>query len=89
MTADKISEDDRSALLSFWWRAESHGHAPPSSEIIGTLKQVKGEVWANLSGAQKAGKDWKADLPAALTAAEEHEVASLSATVEGHGDAPR
>merc|ERR1712136_436780 len=81
MNSNRVSEDDRSTLLSFLSGGVRQGYAPQSGEIIGILKQLKDSMSADLAAAQKAEAERKADH-AALVAAKEKEVASLTATIE-------
>jgi len=81
MSSNRVSDDDRSTLLSFLSGAERQGYAPQSGEIIGILKQLKDSMSADLAAAQKAEADRKADH-AALVAAKRKEVATLTATIE-------
>ena len=63
---NRVSDDDRSTLLSFSARGASQGYAPQSGEIVGILKQ--------LMAAQKEEEDRNANH-AGL-------VATLTATIE-------
>merc|ERR1712136_271492 len=81
MNSNRVSEDDRSTLLSFLSGGVRQGYAPQSGEIIGILKQLKDSMSADLAAAQKAEAERKANH-AALVAAKEKEVASLTATIE-------
>merc|ERR1712136_673443 len=81
MNSNRVSEDDRSTLLSFLSGGDNQGYAPQSGEIIGILKQLKDSMSADLADSQKAEADRKADH-AALTAAKKKEVVSLTAIIE-------
>ena len=85
MSSNRVSDDDRSTLLSFLSGGDRQGYAPQSGEIIGILKQLKDEMSVDLADSQKAEADRKADH-AALTAAKGKEVATLTATIEGKVD---
>ena len=54
MVLEKVSDSDRSTLLSFLSGGVVQGDAPHSAEIIGILKQLKDEMSANLTDAEKA-----------------------------------
>ena len=49
----KVSDSDRSTLLSFLSIGDRQGYAPKSGEIIGILKQLKDEMSEDLASAQK------------------------------------
>merc|ERR1712136_204924 len=81
LSSNKVSDGDRSTLLSFLSGGDNQGYAPQSGEIIGILKQLKDSMSADLADSQKAEADRKADH-AALTAAKKKEVVSLTAIIE-------
>merc|ERR1712136_291094 len=81
LSSNKVSDGDRSTLLSFLSGGDNQGYAPQSGEIIGILKQLKDSMSADLADSQKAEADRKADH-AALTAAKKKEVVSLAAIIE-------
>jgi len=81
MSSEKVSDSDRSTLLSFLSSGDRQGYAPQSGEIIGILKQLKDEMSADLAAAQKEEEDRKANH-AGLIAAKKEEIATLTATIE-------
>jgi len=81
MSSEKVSDSERSTLLSFLSSGDRQGYAPKSGEIIGILKQLKDEMSEDLSAAQKAEEDRKANH-AGLIAAKKEEIATLTATIE-------
>ena len=54
MKSEKVSDSDRSTLLSFLSGGVVQGHPPHSGEIFGILKQLKDEMSADLTDAGKA-----------------------------------
>ena len=52
ISAEKVSDSDRSTLLSFLSNGERQQYAPQSGEIIGILRRLNDEVLAELSVAQ-------------------------------------
>ena len=81
MSSQKVSDSDRSTLLSFLSVGDRQGYAPKSGEIIGILKQLKDEMSEDLAGAQNVEEDRKANH-AGLIAAKEEEIATLTSTIE-------
>ena len=68
MNSNRVSDEERSTLLSFLSSVDRHGYAPQSGEIIGILKQLKDEMSADLADARKTEEERKANH-AALVAA--------------------
>jgi len=81
MSSNRVSDGDRSSLLSFLSGSDRQGYAPQSGEIIGILKQLKDEMSSDLADSQKGEADRKADH-AALIAAKEKEVVILTAIIQ-------
>ena len=81
MSSNRVSDDDRSTLLSFLSGADNQGYAPQSGEIIGILKQMKDQMSSDLADSKKAEAERKADH-AALVGAKRKEVATLTSTIE-------
>ena len=78
---EKVSDSDRSTLLSFLSIGYRQGYAPKSGDIIGILKQLKDEMSEDLAGAQKVEEDRKANH-AGLIAAKKKEIATLTSTIQ-------
>ena len=80
MSSQKVSDSDRSTLLSFLSIGDRQGYAPKSGEIIGILKQLKDEMSEDLAAAQKAEEERKANHVGLIAAKEE--IATLTSTIE-------
>ena len=80
-SSEKVSDSDRSTLLSFLSIGDRQGYAPKSGEIIGILKQLKDEMSEDFAAAQKVEEDRKANH-AGLIAAKEEEIATLTSTIQ-------
>ena len=65
---NRISDDERSTLLSSLSGDDRQGHAPQSGEAISTQKQLKDEMSADLVDARKADEDCKTNYVALIAA---------------------
>ena len=77
MSAEKVWDSDRSTLLSFLSNGDCRQCAPQSGEIIGLLKELKDEMSAELSAAQKGEAEREANQ-AALVEGMKKELATLT-----------
>ena len=59
MNSNRISDGDHSTIVSSLSGDDRQGHAPRSDEAIGTLKQSRDEMSADLVDARKAEEDCK------------------------------
>jgi len=85
MNSEKVSDVDRSSVLSFLSGGSSDGdrYAPQSGEIVGILKQLKDEMSADLSAAEKEEEQRKVDHQG-LMKAKSQEMSVLTQAIEKH-----
>ena len=68
MNSNRISDGDHSTIVSSLSGDDRQGHAPRSDEAIGTLKQSRDEMSADLVDARKAEEDCKTNHAAFIAA---------------------
>ena len=83
MNSNRISDDERSTLLSSLSGDDRQGHAPQSEEAISTQKQLKDEMSADLVDARKAEEDCK-DQPCGAHCSREEEIDSSTGQSRRH-----
>ena len=79
MDANRVSDEERSTLLSFLSDGDRQGYAPQSGDITGNLKWLNAEMSANLAIAQQAEEERKTNHACGARCSDGREIASLTA----------